>query len=122
MTHGDQAKAKTAKSSQASATKKISTKTGGKEAGQGGKTAKEASQGSKAGGKTPVKKAGAEKASPATAPKAVSVPKEAGNSGKTAKARPPADDATPGFSNSTVAAAFKRALKKYPNAFRKLTD
>jgi hypothetical protein len=27
-----------------------------------------------------------------------------------------------GFSNSVVANAFKRAIKKYPNAFRKLTD
>ena len=26
------------------------------------------------------------------------------------------------FSNATVGAAFKRAVKKYPNAFRRLTD
>lgn len=26
------------------------------------------------------------------------------------------------FSNPTVAAAFRRAIKKYPNAFRRLTD
>ena len=28
----------------------------------------------------------------------------------------------PPFSNPIVAAAFKRAVKKYPNAFRRLTD
>ncbi len=27
-----------------------------------------------------------------------------------------------GFSNPAVGAAFKRAVKKYPNAFRRLTD
>ena len=27
-----------------------------------------------------------------------------------------------GFANATVGAAFKRAVKKYPNAFRRLTD
>lgn len=109
MTHGDQAKAKTAKSSQASADKKSSKsgKAGGKEAGAGGK------------GQIPLKKpqAGAEKGSSASA-------KEAGNGGKAGKARPVAADAgaTSGFSNAAVAAAFERALKKYPNAFRKLTD
>jgi len=127
MTHGDQAKAKTAKSSQASATKKSSNKTVGK-APQGSKTVKtggkEAGQGGKASkaGKANPKKAGSEKSSPAA--KAVAA-KETGNGGKGSKARPaaaPADDATTGFTNSAVATAFKRAVKKYPNAFRKLTD
>ena len=115
MTHGDQAKAKTAKSSQASATPKSSSKT----AGQTGKgTGKEAGAAGK-GGKISVKanQAGPEKGSVAAA-------KETGAAGKGSKARPApaAADDNPGFSNAAVAAAFKRALKKYPNAFRKLTD
>ena len=31
-------------------------------------------------------------------------------------------DGNGSFNNPTVAAAFKHAIKKYPNAFRKLTD
>ncbi|MGZ5441994.1 MAG: hypothetical protein ACXW5U_16485 [Thermoanaerobaculia bacterium] len=133
MTHGDQAKAKTAKSSQASATKKTSSKTAGKavQVGKSGKAGKagvkEAGQSSKA-GKIDVKKqqAGSEKGGPSSLQKAALPAKESGNSGKgktrpaTAAAAP--DDAAPGFTNAAVAAAFKRALKKYPNALRKLTD
>lgn len=132
MTHGDQAKAKTAKSGQASATKKTSSKTGGKtvQAGKGGKggkaSVKEVRQSSKA-GKIVVKKqeAGSEKSRPSLR-KSPLAAKESGNGGKT-KGRPvPAaaapDDTATSFTNSAVAAAFKRALKKYPNAFRKLTD
>lgn len=115
MTHGDQAKAKAAKSSQASASTK-SSKTGGKvdKAGKSGKA-----------DKIVVKKqqSGGEKS--AARPQKAGVPsKEAGNGAK-GKARPAevaAADATPGFTNPAVAAAFKRALKKYPNALRKLTD
>jgi hypothetical protein len=109
MTHGDQAKAKAAKSSQASGSKKSSSQTAG-QALQGGKTGK--------GGQSPVKKAVT--AAPISG-------KEAGNGGKVSStkgrpaAAPPPDDG-PGFSNAAVEAAFKRALKKYPNAFRKLTD
>lgn len=121
MTHGDQAKAKKANSSQASGIPKSSSKTAGKAdpGGKGGKTgSKEAGE---SGSKT-LKKAGSEKSGGAAAPKTVSPAKE-GNSGKAGKARVAAtpDDAA-GFSNAAVAAAFKRALKKYPNAFRKLTD
>jgi hypothetical protein len=36
------------------------------------------------------------------------------------RGRSPADGSP--FSNPIVAAAFKRAVKKYPNAFRRLTD
>lgn len=113
MTHGDQAKAKKANSSQASGIPKSSIKAaskgkaGSKEAGDGGKA---------------LKKAGSEKGGSAAAvPKGVAA--KEGTSGKGGKARPAAsaDDAG-GFSNAAVAAAFKRALKKYPNAFRKLTD
>lgn len=38
------------------------------------------------------------------------------------KLRPAAGDTAVTFTNPTVAAAFKHAVKKYPNAFRKLTD
>jgi hypothetical protein len=38
------------------------------------------------------------------------------------KARARAGSDEVGFSNPVVAAAFKRAVKKYPNAFRRLTD
>jgi hypothetical protein len=31
-------------------------------------------------------------------------------------------DGSPSFNNPTVASAFKRAVKKFPNAFRRLTD
>ena len=116
MTHGEQTKAKAGKANQASG-KKTSSKTGGK-AVQGGKTGKETGKAAK----IVVKKdqAGPEKGS-AAAQKGSSSAKEAGNGGK-GKTRPAAPDAVPGFSNPTVANAFKRAVKKYPNAFRKLTD
>ncbi|HET8773281.1 MAG TPA: hypothetical protein VFP80_05800 [Thermoanaerobaculia bacterium] len=114
MTHGDQAKAKTAKSSQASATPKSSSKTAGQtlQGGKSGKSSKgtekgDAGKGGKISGKAT--QAGPEKDS------------AAGKGGKARPAPAPADD-TPGFSNAAVAAAFNRALKKYPNAFRKLTD
>jgi hypothetical protein len=55
------------------------------------------------------------KASP-TSPK--TVPKAAVN-GK-GKGRPTGEG--PHFSNPIVGAAFKRAIKKFPNAFRRLTD
>jgi hypothetical protein len=126
MTHGDQAKAKAAKSSQASGNQKSSPQTAGKavqsgKAGQGG--GKEGGAGSK--GAPILVKAGPEKGGSPAAPKAgAGAAKEAGNGGK-GKGRPvppPAADTTTGFSNPAVANAFKRALKKYPNAFRKLTD
>ena len=54
----------------------------------------------------------------AAAPKAGSKPAPAGN-GKTNARNAPG---VIGFSNPIVAAAFKRAVKKYPTAFRRLTD
>lgn len=130
MTHGDKAKAKTGKSSQASAAKKsspakeASRKTvEGKSSGKG--AAQSAAKGSEGAGKISIKKAGAEKGGSAAAkvsPAAAKVPpaaagKESG--AKAAKGRP--EDSEP-FANPAVAAAFKHAVKKYPNAFRKLTD
>lgn len=63
------------------------------------------------------------KISKARAPKAKKP--EAGRPGKKSgdgkgKARTGAEGVS--FSNPVVAAAFKRAVKKYPNAFRRLTD
>ena len=112
MTHGDKTKAKAAKSSKASG-KKDAGKTGGN--GKNSKkvvAAKTVSQSIKAGaGKkaAPLKKSAAPEAAR---------PKERGET----KSRAVASDAPVGFSNPVVASAFKHALKKYPNAFRKLTD
>lgn len=128
MTHGDKAKAKTGKSSQASAAKKSSSpvkEAAGKAVqGKGGGKAAPQESASKAGaqgktGKISIKKAGAEKGSPSPA-----VEKAAASSGKEgggAKAKARVEDAS-GFSNPAIANAFKHAVKKYPNAFRKLTD
>ncbi len=52
-----------------------------------------------------------------TGGKAAKAGAKAGGNGKT---RGPADAG--GFTNPVIAAAFKRAVRKYPNAFRKLTD
>jgi hypothetical protein len=131
MTHGDKAKAKAAKSNQASAAKKVtpkgreSGKGPGKEAGQGGRQSRESGQTAKAvpkaaGAKAPgsEKSGAAKKGSPAPAP-----PKDSGADARV-KARTTADNggSAGGFSNPVIAGAFKRALKKYPNALRKLTD
>ena len=47
------------------------------------------------------------------------VPKASATDGK-GKVRPTGEG--PHFSNPIVGAAFKRAIKKFPNAFRRLTD
>jgi hypothetical protein len=122
MTHGDKTKAKGKTSLQASG-KKSSSK-----AGDNGKGAGKAAGGSKAGkaggsGETSVKKGSpVEKAAAAKAggAKDGSTSSSPGGDTKT-KGRAPAVEAA-GFSNPVIADAFKRALKKYPNAFRKLTD
>lgn len=118
MTHGDKAKAKTGKSSSQTSAKKVSKAVEAKAAGgkeKGGK-------GGQAAGK---KQAGREKAAPAL--------KKGGSSGaKDFAATASSPDAKgkastegivgTGFSNTAVASAFKHAVKKYPNAFRRLTD
>lgn len=118
MTHGDKAKGKKT-ASKASGSKKSSK-------------AVEASKASKAGKEG----AGGKKAVQAS-PKAVEAPKKqqaviqkagGGNKASTAKGsngKPaPRGSASPegGFSNPVIANAFKRAIKKFPAAFRKLTD
>ncbi len=100
MKHGDKAKAKAAKAS-----RKASDKKSSKASGAGKKT--HAVKATKA-GKAGIAKASAVKSSPP------STPKGAGNARIVVEAA--------GFANPAVAAAFKRAVKKYPNALRRLTD
>ena len=120
MTHGDKAKAKTGKSSQASGSKKSSSATAGKSSASRQSRGPESRQSGQAGAKISVKKS---LPAPALAGKkgSASPAKETAPNGKGAKARPPVEEAG-GISNPVIAAAFKRAVKKYPNAFRKLTD
>lgn len=119
MTHGDKAKAKAGKSSQAPA-KKVSSKTVEAQKGSGKAVAKAESKAPGKSGKTVVKAqpAGRQGASPAQKGGGTGA-KEADTDAKKSRGGP-AESA--GFSNAVVAAAFKRALKKYPNALRKLTD
>lgn len=93
MKHGDKAKSK--KASKASG-KKSSKAVSSKSAAQGGKAKKQA-----------VSKKSDKQSS------------RAGNNGKP-RSRLSPDSIT--FTNPVVANAFKRAVKKYPNAFRRLTD
>ena len=95
MKHGDKEKGKASKASG----KKASS---GKEAGA--KSSKASSLKSKS-------SSAAEKASPKTSTKA-----PAGNGGAAGRN----EDVR--FTNATVGNAFKRAVKKYPNAFKRLTD
>ena len=134
MTHGDKAKAKAGKTSQASGSKSskavAESKAGenGKssKAGQGGKSGKGVAEG-KAGSKVSIKKAGPEKAGAAKSGAAKrgsggeSAPETKADAKAAGKGRV-AGEASVGFSNPVVADAFRRALAKYPNAFRKLTD
>jgi hypothetical protein len=122
MTHGDQAKAKKA-ASKASGSKKSSKAV---EASQPPKSGKSAQAGKEGGGKKAEvrPKAGeVPKKQQSGGAKAEAVPKAvAGKTGSNGKSAPrPVADAS-GFSNPIVGAAFRRALKKYPNAFRRLTD
>ena len=98
MKHGDKAKAKSAKA-----------KASGKDAGskksdaKSSKGAEKSSSSKEAGGKAVEKTSLAAK----------------GGNGKN-KTVPPA---TPGgFTNPVIGEAFRRAIKKYPTAFRRLTD
>lgn len=120
MKHGDQGKGKTAKAaSQASGKsgKAVTALKGGKagqsskaagENGKGGSSAKGADRSKKAGAKESGSRIPGQKADPAPVK-------------KDDKGRRPTGE-TGGFANPVVASAFKRAVAKYPNAFRKLTD
>ena len=94
MKHGDKEKGKASKASG----KKASS---GKEAG---------AKSSKASAVKSKSSSAAEKASPKTSTKAA-----AGNGA-------PVRNEDVRFSNPAVGNAFKRAIKKYPNAFKRLTD
>lgn len=65
---------------------------------------------------------GAPASSKAEARRAGSSSKEPAQSGREAKGKRPANDGDAGFTNANVAEAFGRAIKKYSNAFRRLTD
>lgn len=108
MTHGDKEKAKKA-ASKASGDKKSKAVTPGKAVQTAGKTIKSGKTGKESGGKAVQSKAGEKAAAPA----------KAGNDKPKARAaaEPPGS-----FSNPLVASGFKRALKKFPTAFRRLTD
>ena len=101
MKHGDKEKGKASKASSKKAGKSSAP-------GKSGK-AVQASQ---------TKSSPAAKSGKAAASKADAA-HEGGGNGKT-KPRSGGDHG--GFTNPLVAAAFKRAVKKYPNSFRKLSD
>ena len=105
MKHGDKAKAKSAKA-----------KASGKEARSkksGAKSSKGAEKSSKAA------EAVSKKSDAKAAPKSSPAPKGGNGKGKTNR---PGLPVAPGFTNPVIAEAFRRAVKKYPTAFRRLTD
>jgi hypothetical protein len=111
MKDGDKAKAAKAKTSG----KKVSSKAAAKE--KGGKVVKAAGSKKES---SPAKGQAAQKSSSGASSlkagaKAVSSPKSNGKA-----PRPDAEAVT--FTNPAIESAFKRAVKKYPNTFRRLTD
>lgn len=115
MKHGDQAKAKSAQAA-GKVQGKSDQSAGAKAGGKAGQSSKAAKSGSKQSGQKAAAKASPGKVKAAVAKKTEAEPK--GGNGKTAANR----SSDTGFSNPVVANAFKRAVKKYPNAFRRLTD
>jgi len=99
MKHGDKAKAKTAKASRKASVKKV-TKPASSAKSKAPKTVKRAAATGKA-----------------AAPKRAASPADKSKADNSHGVTTAID-----FSNVAVAAAFKRAVKKYPNAFRRLTD
>ena len=79
-------------------------------------------KGKKAQAKPSGKKAPKSKATQAAKSKKGSGPVAAGKGGSNGKSRGKGSSDVPSFNNPVVASAFKRAVKKYPNAFRRLTD
>ncbi len=82
-----------------------------------GKTAKAKASGKKSSSKSRTKSKASKKSSAATGKK--SSPKAGPENGK---GRGRISTEAVSFSNPVVAAAFRRAVKKYPTAFRRLTD
>lgn len=115
MKHGDKAKSAKTKASG----KEKSAETVQKAGAKGGKAVESGKKAAAPAEKSSGAKASAEKASAKGGGKA---PAKAPPGNGAAKPRPAAVAGPPGFSNPVVANAFKRAVKKYPNAFRKLTD
>ncbi len=112
MKHGDKAKAKSAKA-----------KASGKDVSSKKADAKSSKGAEKASSKGPVKAAGKKDSSSKAEPVKKASPSAKGDNGKGKAAT--AARVIPGpvnFSNSAVGEAFRRAIKKYPNAFRRLTD
>lgn len=105
MKHGDKAKSKAA--SKASGKKSV-------------KTSAHAKAGTKVSKASPVVKDKKQQASGKSAKQVSTASKTVvtGGNGKPARLAPE----NVGFANATVSAAFKRAVKKYANAFRRLTD
>ncbi|HKO54917.1 MAG TPA: hypothetical protein VJ276_03500 [Thermoanaerobaculia bacterium] len=111
MKHGDKAKAKAAQTASKASSGKNSKAAGEKSSGSakaaGSSKAKDVKTGKQAGAGNQKDEAGG----------------KAGGNGKPSARRPAAAPAEAGtFTNPIVANAFKRAIKKYPNAFRRLTD
>jgi hypothetical protein len=104
MKHGDKAKAKSAKA-----------KASGKEA----VSKKSDAKSSKGAEKSSVVKA-AQAVSKKESSKPAAEKSSAPGNGKGKGARP--TTAPGGFTNPVIAEAFRRAVKKYPNTFRRLTD
>ncbi len=96
MKHGDKAKSKASKAS-------------GKKASKTGGQSRQAAS-SKAKQTRPSKSS------------TKSVPKSSAGQGGNGKSKGRTAPEAVTFTNPTVAAAFKRAVKKFPNAFRRLTD
>ena len=118
MAHGDKAKAKTGKAVRQASGKKASSKAVEASKAGGKKSVETGKKGSGAGEKAAAKAPAAQKdgGAKAQAVKAVT-PAKGGDGRKSGADTPPG-----GFTNPVIANAFKRAVKKYPNAFRKLTD
>ncbi len=109
MKHGDKAKSKAASKTSVKKSKSSKASASGKAGAKSSKARKASlvkSQKHQAPGKAAKQTSGGSKAHAAP--------------GNGKPGRLPTDNA--GFTNPTVAAAFKRAVKKYPNAFRRLTD
>lgn len=110
MKHGDKAKAKAAKASKPS-DKKSSAKAGSEKGGKALEATKTSREVKASTDKSGSKKAGAAEARSAPTAKA----------GGNGRGRAAGGDAV-SFGNPVIAAAFKRAVKKYANSFRRLTD
>ncbi|HEX7707699.1 MAG TPA: hypothetical protein VF701_14675 [Thermoanaerobaculia bacterium] len=110
MTHGDKAKAKAGKGSQTSGAKSGTKSSRGSQAESKTSKSVKAVKATQTGGK---KSSGAQK---------VAAKAGAAKGASTSGATKAGSGNGSGFANPLVAAAYKRALKAYPGAFRKLTE